>query len=291
MSSSTLLYEDRFKATRQYKATGDYERFVRSSAHSETPRFVVAADESGEYPSKPADHVRVVCISDTHSAHLMMSPLPAGDILIHAGDFSKIGKRSEVLDFAKWFASQTHPHKVVIAGNHDLTLDAVRCDAEEFDEDPRALKADFVSALDGAVYLEDEAIEIDGLTIYGSPWTPVYGDWAFMLGRGEPSLDKWRNIPDGVDILVTHGPPLGRHDLCAWGEGRAGCIDLLYQVQQRIRPKVHVFGHIHEGYGASSDGVTDFVNPSTCNLAYRPDNHPIVLDVPTSAKNGNVASS
>lgn len=75
---------------------------------------------------------------------------------------------------------------------------------------------------------------------------PEYGGWAFNIPRGQPCLDKWNQIPDDVDILVTHSPPLGHGDHCCSGV-RAGCVELLSSVQNRIKPKYHVFGHVHEG--------------------------------------------
>ena len=84
----------------------------------------------------------------------------------------------------------------------------------------------------------------------------------------------------GDSILVTHGPPLGHGDMCLPGRNRAGCVDLLEVVTKRVKPLVHVFGHIHEGYGVTTDGCTKFCNASTCTLQYHADNPPIVLDVP-----------
>lgn len=75
---------------------------------------------------------------------------------------------------------------------------------------------------------------------------PVYGGWAFNVPRGQSCLDKWNQIPDEVDILVTHSPPLGHGDYCNSGV-RAGCAELLSTVQNRVKPKYHVFGHVHEG--------------------------------------------
>ena len=75
---------------------------------------------------------------------------------------------------------------------------------------------------------------------------PEFCSWGFNLPRGDPCLEKWQKIPSNVDILMTHGPPIGHGDLCTGGN-RAGCVDLLREVQYRIRPKYHVFGHIHEG--------------------------------------------
>ena len=79
-------------------------------------------------------------------------------------------------------------------------------------------------------------------------------------------------------MVVTHGPPLGHGDACASGH-RAGCLDLLDELQQRVRPQLHVFGHVHEGYGATSDGTTTFLNASSCTLRYQATNQPLVVDV------------
>jgi Calcineurin-like phosphoesterase len=117
------------------------------------------------------------------------------------------------------------------------------------------------------------------LSIYGSPWTPEFYDWAFNLQRGQPSWDTWAKIPKGTDVLVTHGPPLGRSDLCSHG-GRAGCFDLLEHVQKRVRPRLHVFGHIHEAFGATYDGTTLYVNASNLDLKYQSVHPCTVIDLP-----------
>ena len=98
------------------------------------------------------------------------------------------------------------------------------------------------------------------------------------MPRGEPCRAKWRLIPQGTNVVLTHGPPLGHGDLTSSGV-RAGCLDLLDELQTRVRPQVHCFGHIHEGYGVSTDGTTTYVNASTCNLQYRPVQKAIVFDV------------
>lgn len=98
------------------------------------------------------------------------------------------------------------------------------------------------------------------------------------MKRGQQLLDKWNQIPADIDILISHAPPLGHGDLCRSGL-RAGCVELLSTVQQRVKPKYHIFGHIHEDYGVTSDGKTIFINASTCNVNYLPNNPPIVFDV------------
>ena len=118
-----------------------------------------------------------------------------------------------------------------------------------------------------------------GIVVYGSPWSPVFYHWGFNAERGEEINKIWAQIPDETDILVTHGPPLGRGDRTP--NGRAGCYDLLRHIQERIRPRVSIFGHIHEGYGVEYDGRTLYINGSNCNLNYEVyENLPAVFDLP-----------
>ena len=130
------------------------------------------------------------------------------------------------------------------------------------------------SALVNCHYLQDEAITIEGINFYGSPWQPWFYDWAFNLQRGDQIRAKWDLIPGNTDVLITHGPPLGFGDLTSAGE-RVGCKDLLEAVE-RIKPTLHVFGHIHEAVGTHSDGKTTFINASICDLSYRPVNKPCI---------------
>jgi len=102
-------------------------------------------------------------------------------------------------------------------------------------------------------------VEIEGVRFWGSPWQPWFFDWAFNLERGEEIRAKWELIPDDTEVLITHGPPQGHGDMTSRGEG-AGCADLLARIRQ-VKPRYHLFGHIHEGYGTSTDGVTS-VSPS-----------------------------
>ncbi|KAI2665519.1 Metallophosphoesterase domain-containing protein 1 [Labeo rohita] len=111
----------------------------------------------------------------------------------------------------------------------------------------------------------------------GQPW---YYGWGFNLPRGQALLDKWNQIPDSTDILLTHCPPLGFLDWVPRKMQRVGCMELLNTVQRRVQPKLHVFGHIHEGYGMMTDGTTTFVNASACTVNFQPMNAPIVFDLP-----------
>jgi hypothetical protein len=185
-------------------------------------------------------------------------------VLVHAGDFCTSGKEAQARAFARWLARQPHPYKVVVAGNHDRCLE---------------LDMSLGAALfEGATYLLDRAATVAGLQFYGSPWQPEFLSWAFNLPRGEPLRAVWSKIPAGIDVLITHGPPFGILDETITGT-RVGCEEL-WPAVCRARPRLHVFGHIHEGAGAHAEGGTLFVNASTCTVAYEPSNPILVVDVP-----------
>jgi len=237
----------------------------------------------GENP-KPEGFHRVVCISDTHSLEAKIQHIPDGDILIHAGDFTNTGTLKEVVDWMDWMETLPHPVKIVIGGNHDLTLDEEYYEANwrrwHTSKEDGAEARRLLRESKNIIYLADEAAEIYGYRFYGSPWQPEFCGWAFNLDRGKECSQAWDKIPDKTDILVTHGPPLGYGDRCEPSGNRAGCLDLLAAVVDRIEPLYHIFGHIHEGYGATTNGITTFINASTCTLGYKPTHGPIVFDLP-----------
>ncbi|KAL5010174.1 hypothetical protein ScPMuIL_012479 [Solemya velum] len=241
------------------------------------------------------DRVRVVCLSDTHmKIEDKPEVVPDGDILIHAGDFTNIGLPSNIEKFNEFLGKLPHRHKVVIAGNHDQTFmdnndDFYHsaysthkvCAAMELFRQTDGKKS-VKGLLTNCIYLQDSAIELYGIKFYGSPWSPEFCNWAFNVERGEEILKIWNQIPEETDILITHGPPLGYGDMNYDGL-RTGCVELLNTIQKRVRPKYHIYGHIHEGYGVLSDGYTTYINASTCNLRYKPENPPIIFDVPLPA--------
>jgi len=250
-------------------------------------------------PPKREGTVRFVCISDTHSyeSKTMAGPtafdnIPDGDVLLHCGDFTNMGRLEEVMSFAKWFGALPHKRKIVIAGNHDLSLHGASYAAtskrfggmgklgQEHDPVEVSAKARAVIAgIPDCEYLMDSGTSVEGITVWGSPWQPEFCDWAFNLPRGAACRQKWSLIPEGTDVVLTHGPPLGHGDKCCHG-GHAGCADLLDELQRRVKPQYHCFGHIHEGWGVTTDGATRYVNASTCNIRYKPINQPIVFDIP-----------
>lgn len=203
----------------------------------------------------------------------MLNPLPEGDILIHAGDFTSTGSKQQVKEFSDWFNSRPHKYKIVIAGNHDWW----------FQKKPEKAKKFFEK--ENVFYLKDSSVEIEGIKFYGSPWQPLFLNWAFNLERGSEIREKWELIPTDTDVLITHGPPMYHGDYVLnvrpWGTNRAhvGCEDLAKEIQDRVRPKLHIFGHIHEGYGVTNDKTTTYVNASICTRRYEPINPPIIIDL------------
>lgn len=218
--------------------------------------------------------MRIVCVSDTHDRHAAFD-VPEGDLLIHAGDATMAGRPEEIDRFNEWLGTLPHRHKLFIAGNHDRL----------FEERPEEARKRITNAL----YLQDAEVVVEGLRIWGSPWQPWFLSWAFNLPRGAALRAKWDLIPAGIHVLVTHGPPHGIRDrvrglvarsltLAMGHDPGVGCEELREAVA-RVRPRLHVFGHIHEGYGREERDGTLFVNASSCDESYRPVNPPVVVDL------------
>lgn len=241
-----------------------------------------------------ADAAVMVFISDTHGMHeRIVLPLPAGDVLVHCGDFSDRGSLRQIDNLLDWMARQNYRHKILIAGNHDMTLDVTKVPSPETCRD-RVRNALFTH---GVHYLQDSSATLAfdhgrSLTVWGSPWQPEFCGWGFNLTRGAALGKKWALIPawPATDVLVTHGPPQGILDYVPEGGSLAGCEALLADLP-RTRPRLHAFGHIHEGYGvyqapastsssASSAPSTLFVNASCCTAEYECTNPPVVCRVP-----------
>lgn len=207
---------------------------------------------------------KVVVISDTHC---QKPEIPEGDILIHAGDLTLRGNRQEVSEAALWLQKLPHPYKIVVAGNHDWLFQTNHYPA--------------IAILgDNIIYLENQSCEVLGLKIWGSPVQPTFCDWAFNVDRGEPIRKYWDKIPEGLDILITHGPPAQILDQSVPGKSEhCGCEELLVAIK-RTRPRIHVFGHIHGGYGKHRTTFdTVCYNASVVDEAYRLRNSPWVLNI------------
>jgi len=257
-------------------------------------------------PYDPENYTRIACISDTHGKHRQVS-VPQCDVLLHGGDFTQTGEHRLVRDVDNYFEQllvgedtrrrtkeisndSLSPSNcngpvgevICIAGNHDLTFqpETYADNWKTFHPIHGPLDTKITqSLLTHCTYLQDESYVSKNVKFYGSPWSPKFGyGMAFNQTRHEIHR-KWDLIPSDTDVLITHGPPIGRGDLVHNGQ-RAGCVNLLQQVQTRVKPRIHLFGHIHEDYGVTNDGTTLFVNGSSCTLNYSPDNPCVVIDLP-----------
>jgi Icc-related predicted phosphoesterase len=186
--------------------------------------------------------MRSLCIvADTHRQHRALT-ISACDILIHCGDFCsfELEDKATLKDIDDWFAEAPAKHVVCVGGNHDFLLQS-----REF-------------RFAHATLLEDSGIEIDGISIYGAPWCPDLSGFAYYATE-EQLIEKWRQIPSGVDLLITHTPPFGILDVPSSGGIHLGCPHLRDELQ-RIQPRMHVFGHVHASHGTYCEGATRFVN-------------------------------
>lgn len=210
--------------------------------------------------------MRIVMTSDTHGMHDMVR-IPHGDILIHAGDFSGDDHTlADLAKFATWIEKQPHAHKILIAGNHDWI----------FERDHDLAKS--ICNVHGINYLQGDSCMIQDTLFWGSPVTPEFCNWAFNRKRGEEIRANWESIPRDTDVLITHGPPHNILDYNPADKFHCGCQDLRDHVQL-IRPKLHVFGHIHAGYGWSQNEHTTFINASACDEHYSPSNSPQIFEL------------
>ena len=166
-------------------------------------------------------------------------------MVIHSGDESNSKGHTnleELHNFLNWYSKLDIPYKILVAGNHSFSLEKRWVTKKE------------LSDL-GIIYLEHEYIEIEGIKIFGSPYTPTYGTWCFMKDRA--TINRvWQHISDPVDILVLHGPPKGILDL-AYNENYLDkCGDnSLHKLIERVTPKLVLFGHIHDNEDNLNFGV------------------------------------
>lgn len=208
--------------------------------------------------------MKITFISDTHNKHKQItSSLPGGDLIVHGGDISSMGHKHEIQEFLKWFNGlDNYTHKIFISGNHDWG----------FQKNPEMCK-ELLEFYDKVTYLEDNMVVIGddyqtAVKVWGSPWQPEFYNWAYNLPRkGEELKNKWELIPSDIDILITHGPAFGKVDKVIGQYENLGC-ELLAERIQISKPKIHVCGHIHSGYGYVFDGQTHYINASVLDENY-----------------------
>eukprot|EP00403_Amphidinium_massartii_P016977 CAMPEP_0178413242 /NCGR_PEP_ID=MMETSP0689_2-20121128/22428_1 /TAXON_ID=160604 /ORGANISM="Amphidinium massartii, Strain CS-259" /LENGTH=238 /DNA_ID=CAMNT_0020034511 /DNA_START=197 /DNA_END=913 /DNA_ORIENTATION=+ len=215
-------------------------------------------------PSKISPAVRVVCISDTHLRHRQLQ-LPAGDILLHAGDILYKNRAvsdvalEQLDDFNSWMSQQPFKTKVCIGGNHDRVL--MELGAVEVQK-----------RLASCTYLADETLEVQGIRIHGSPVSEGRSkNSAFQAQGGYNEEEALAKIPAELDILLTHGPA----GAGLFGRGSA-------KLEQRVRsakPRCHIYGHVHITYGSSKAQGVISVNASSPDGLYGLTHPPVVIDI------------
>jgi len=206
--------------------------------------------------------MRITAISDLHGH---FPQLEGGDLLIVGGDLTARDTIYEHAEFLGWLNLQPYKKKIFIAGNHDNNAD------KKFEWD------------ESISYLCDSGTEFEGLKIWGSPWTKTFPGInphckAFTVDTEEELEEKWDLIPEDIDILITHSPPYGILDKNSKQEHCGS--ESLFKELYRIKPKLHVFGHIHESYGILGNlpehySINQFVNASHVNERYQPVNSPV----------------
>ncbi len=219
--------------------------------------------------------MKIWFISDTHTRHGELD-VPCADAVIHCGDEANVRKpwlnKLESRSFFNWFSELTIENKIFVPGNHSTAF------AEGL-----VKPADYPAVR----FLVHEAMTLAGLQVFGSPFTPMFFDWAYMKPREE--LDAvWSTIPDNTDILITHGPPKGILDMTRdWRTKvpiHVGSKSLTKHVQQRIKPRIHAFGHLHDedgiqNFGSITRGDTQFINCSCVNLNGQLTNNGLLVEI------------
>eukprot|EP01083_Nonionella_stella_P191237 707992_1 len=246
----------------------DYMELMHATRELESKQEITQQDSKEEHK-----RVHVVHISDTHMNHKRFKiPYKPNhiNILIHSGDFCKKAKMSkkgeiptQVTQFAKWFEELPHQKKIIIGGNHEIAFNKL---SKQQIRD---------NVFHSSYYLQDDAINLFGVVFYGSPWTSSR-KMGFSANR-DILTSKWQAIPNDTDILVTHMPPFGIMDaahktkyqfnekctVCNYMHPQYkhwGNLDLKNEIMNRIKPKVHLFGHVHQCPGHETHGHVMFIN-------------------------------
>lgn len=206
----------------------------------------------------------IVCTGDTHG---LIPELPEGDVLIYTGDYSEYGDYNELIRFDRYMRSikDNYKHIIFVPGNHDIYYEK---------------HSMWVKNILQPVWttLNNTPLTIDGVTFWGSPYTPPFMNWAFMKTEQE-LRDVFAKIPPKTDVLITHGPPSGILDMDMQGT-HAGSIALTDRIHSmRRKPKYHIFGHIHEAYGRYEGRGTTYLNVAHRDYIQNKVNAPVVIEI------------
>lgn len=210
--------------------------------------------------------MKIIAISDTHAKWQGLK-IPECDVLISAGDYSFRGESRLVKDFHEWLNKQDAGYIISVQGNHEVLVE------RSFQENKELA----IKACPSVEFMDEGPLTIEGHKFWCSAWTPWFHDWAWNANRGEEIKRHWDLIPDDTEVLITHGPPYGIRDELEFPDGtpngkHVGCSDLLNRIKQLKKLKIHIFGHIHSGYGQEHiDGVS-YYNASICDETYTASN-------------------
>jgi Icc-related predicted phosphoesterase len=206
--------------------------------------------------------MRFVFLSDTHGL-LDRVKVPDGDVLVHCGDATAYGGEEALQIFGQAFSELPHKYKIFVPGNHDVF----------FEKNPNRAR----KLMKGCQVLIDRSVQIQGVRIYGSPYTTLFMDWAFM--ESERFLEaRFARISKDTQVLITHGPPQNILDTNDTGR-TCGSWPLAEAVEKLPELRIHAFGHIHEAYGTLTLGKTKFINCSVVDEYYNLVNEPVVEDI------------
>jgi len=215
-----------------------------------------------------SEWLNIVVLSDSHGKFNFLK-VPDGDILIHCGDWSNLGKVEECIKFNNWLKEQPHKYKFYIPGNHEIG----------FEKQPGLSE----SLITEAENIHGKVVNVEGLKIFGCSYTLPFMNWAYM--RTENELENYfSNAPSDIDVLITHGPPKGVLDETIQGTSTGS--QALLEYTKKIKPQYHFFGHIHEAAGMDifTSCKTIYVNVAVLNERYNPASQPIRLPVQTNHK-------
>lgn len=197
--------------------------------------------------------MKILHLSDTHSAHHRLKNLPDADIVVHSGDFCMVGEEREAIDFLYWFCDLPYRHKIFICGNHDSCL---------YDAN--------IDGLDGNVhYLCNSGIEMDGLKFYG---VPMFTEDCITNRQ----THHYAKIPADTDVLITHSPAYGILDFD--GGINYGSEEILMKLSD-LHLKAHLFGHIHSQHGMTEQNGIIFSNGAIMNDDYSALSTPNIIEL------------
>lgn len=220
--------------------------------------------------------MKIWFISDTHTCHEQLRVPTRIDMVVHCGDESSTRSTQqnepEARAFFQWYCKLDIARKIFVPGNHSTSIELGKIQPQDYPQ------VDF---------LIHQSMTVHGLNIFGSPYTPWFFDWAYNVARAELA-PVWADIPELTDILVTHGPPKGILDQTHCWKTKVpihiGSKSLTRHVQDRIRPRIHAFGHLHDepgirNFGQVSNGQTLYVNCACCDLSGKLVNHGHVIEL------------